>query len=365
MKIKTRLNHADNPAIESSEVCIQLIKKNSYFTAGIFTRSGGDLQRSQGVSYMVQINKYVSRFFVLALLLIMASCAGAKESNTDAPVKTLDLSEYSADSPSRPLHLLFIHHSCGGQLFADKGESSGEKCIYKSLPNGGGLRNLLQDKGYIVHEASYGSVVGDKTDICHWNAKFRDQMDKVLTCRHQDDFFKDGTRNSIIMFKSCFPNSWIEPDGDTTGDPDSCVHTLENYKASYNSLLEYFRMQPDTLFVAVTAPPLVKPGRVRQYIKAVLGKSQEFSVDEAGRRIRVFNDWLKDIEKGWLKGYELNNVVVFDLYDVLTDNGKSNWSLYPSGNGGDSHPNSEGNTKAAARFVPFLNRAVHRAGLSD
>ncbi|HQP57152.1 MAG TPA: SGNH/GDSL hydrolase family protein [Syntrophorhabdus sp.] len=281
-------------------------------------------------------------------------------------IKTLDLSQYSDKGPGDPVHLLFIHHSCGGQLFADKGPEEGENCIYKTHPNGGGLRQLLEENNYIVHEASYGSLIGDKTDICHWNVKFRDHMDKILACRNQDEIFQDHTRNSVVMFKSCFPNSWIESEGRAPGDPDSCKKTMENYKAAYNALLEYFRQQPGTLFVAVTAPPLAKPvlyrkGKLIELAKTISGRPD--TIEKVGPRARAFNNWLKDVEGGWLKGYELDNVVVFDYYDILTENGKSDWAKYPSRDGTDSHPSSEGNRKAAEAFAPLLNRAVHRIGL--
>ncbi|MFH1844019.1 MAG: hypothetical protein ABIF77_12505, partial [bacterium] len=98
----------------------------------------------------------------------------------------------SAPTTDGPFRLLFIHHSCGGQLLADEGEQvggepeSGESCIYESHPNGGGLRRLLTDAGYEVHEASYGSRVGEDTDLGHWSGKFRDQMATILQVDRQD-----------------------------------------------------------------------------------------------------------------------------------------------------------------------------------
>jgi hypothetical protein len=73
---------------------------------------------------------------------------------------------------------------------------------------------------------------------------------------------------------------------------------------------------------------------------------------------------LKSTE-GWLKGYPGVNVVVFDLFDLLTDEGASNFSCYATQDGYDSHPRRAGNQKATRAFVPFLNRAVRRAGLVD
>jgi len=311
------------------------------------------------------IKRYLT--FSIIMLLITACTQNTVTEEKVMTVKTLDLTQYSAEKPKNPLHLLFIHHSCGGQLFADKGPAAGDNCINPTHPNGGGLKSLLEDNNYIVHEASYGSLIGDKTDICHWNTKFRDHMDKILTCKHQDDFFTDGTKNSIIMFKSCYPNSWIISDGAGPGDPDSCDHTTANYKASYNALLEYFSRQPETLFVVVTAPPLVKPGqsmlgKIKRLVKSVLGRV-DGTVNDAGLRARGFNNWLKDLENGWLKDYTLNNIVVFDHYDALTGYGKSNWLIYPTGGGKDSHPSTEGNTISAQDFIPFINKAVKRMGI--
>ena len=55
---------------------------------------------------------------------------------------------------------------------------------------------------------------------------------------------------------------------------------------------------------------------------------------------------------------------MFDYYDILTGKGQSDLCVYPTGDGYDSHPSREGNGKAAAAFVPFLNQAVRRAGLT-
>ncbi len=312
---------------------------------------------------MDALRKKITIFIVFIVISLMTSCIEKHKEEAQMQVTPIDLSKYSSEKPDQPLHLLFIHHSCGGQLFADKGEDVGENCIYQTHPNGGGLRRLLAENNYIVHEASYGSFIGADTDICHWNKKFRDDMDKVLTCKQQDESFEDETRNSIVVFKSCYPNSWLESDGEVPGDPDSCEKTTANYKATYRSLLSYFKEYPQTLFVVMSAPPLVKPvmykrDRLINSVKNILGRSD--TVDKVGLRTREFNNWLKDMEHGWLKEYDLKNVVVFDLYDILTGYGKSNWSMYGSDNGRNSHPSSEGNSLASKEFVVFLNKALNR-----
>jgi hypothetical protein len=82
-------------------------------------------------------------------------------------------------------------------------------------------------------------------------------------------------------------------------------------------------------------------------------------VTQQAKWAREFAAWAASPD-GWLKDYPLKNVIVFDLYDVLTDEGASNVSRYPGEDGTDSHPNRAGNEKVAAAFVPFLNRALHR-----
>ena len=307
------------------------------------------------------IHKMLSVFIVTILLF---SCTEAPDKSEQTGFnhdknKTLDRSSYLETMPDKPLHLLFIHHSVGAQLLADKGPVPKKNLLYKHHPNGGGLRRLLEENNYIVHEATYGSEIGEKTDVCHWNAKFRNQLEKIIITKHQNEYFADNTRNQIVMFKSCYPNSLIKARGDEPGDADSCEKTITNFKAAYNALLSHLSSQPETLFVVLTAPPFAKPAPER----VVTFKDKGFllasdDIENVGRRAREFNNWLKDRESGWLKDYPFKNIAVFDLYDVLTDNGASNWSMYPSREGRDSHPNSEGNTKAAQELIQFLNNAV-------
>ncbi len=307
-------------------------------------------------------------FFITAFVLIAVITGGCTEqdnsSTRESKVKTLDLAHYKDSKPDRMFRLLFIHHSCGGIWLADKGEALEivpNSCLFARHPYGGGLRALLEQNNYEVHEAGYNSVIGDKTDVCDWNAKFRDRMDSILRCDRQDALYSDASKkNQIVMFKSCFPANAIESEGKEPGNPDSPDITTANYKSAYTKLLGYFNAHPDTLFVCVTAPPLVASyaGRFTELKRRL--SDPEKSSKAVGERARRFNNWLKDTEKGWLAGYKLKNVVVYDFYDVLTGYGASNYTLYPTENGRDSHPSAEGNSIAAREFVQFLNRAVNR-----
>jgi len=265
----------------------------------------------------------------------------------------------SEPSSATHLRLLFIHHSCGGELLASPGPPVGENCIRMTSPNGGGLRSRLEQEGYSVHEASYGSVVGEKTDIFDWLPKFRDRMERVLSCDSQDAVYLVSQRNDIVVFKSCFPNNEFTGPGQPPGDATGPELTVWNAKAAYSGLLEEFRKYPQTLFVCVTAPPLApNPEPLwKRLARWVLRRPNRLPA--SGVLAREFNNWLSGAD-GWLKEYSLTNVAVFDLFDLLTDFGQSNLSRYPTCGGRDSHPSREGNAKAANAFVPFLNKVVHQ-----
>jgi hypothetical protein len=279
------------------------------------------------------------------------------------PGPVLDLTAYSAAPPERPLRLLFIHHSCGGQLLAEPGPDKGAHCIYESHPNGGGLRTMLAQEGYDVHEASYDSVVGHDTDLFDWLPKFRARMGDVLACDQQNARYPDGRTNQIVVFKSCFPNNAFVEEGMPPGDPHGPALTLWNARATLTALAQELAKHPDVLFVYVTAPPLAparKEPLAKWIAKRVLGLGDD--PNEAARLARRFDDWVRS-PLGWLREYPHGNVVVFDYYDVLTRGGESDFSAFATNGGTDSHPSAEGNARAAAELVPFLNRAVRRAGL--
>lgn len=299
-------------------------------------------------------------------LTLSSHSKSSRTMEPDIKAHPQDLSTFSDAPPATRLRFLFLHHSCGGELLATLGAADGTNCIYTSHPNGGGLRVLLENSSYEVHEASYGSQLGERTDIFDWPPKFRSQMNQILACDLQDTLLKNGIRNQIVAFKSCFPNNEFESEGVSPGNPAGPELTVWNAKAAYTSLLDEFRKHPDVLFVCVTAPPLAaqtppQPAWKR-LAKRILGRAGH--LEESGPLARRFNNWLADTN-GWLRDYPLKNVVVFDYYDMLTGHGASNFCQYPTGGGYDSHPSSEGNRLAAVAFVPMLNRAVRRAGLGN
>jgi hypothetical protein len=253
----------------------------------------------------------------------------------------------NSNPPDEVVKLVFIHHSTGENWLTD---------------GYGNLGRTLDQNNYFVSDTNYGwgpEAIGDRTDIPNWtewfastnaptymNALFNETEQHSSYTRTLSD---PGGENKIIMFKSCFPNSALE------GSPDDSAGTYEELSVSgakyvYNTILPFFASHPEKLFIVVTAPPLTD---------ATYAKNA-----------RAFNQWLVD---DWLRenNYALNNVAVFDFYNILTSPdahhrvkggqvehilGTQNTEYYPSA---DDHPSVEGSQKATDEFVPMLNVFYH------
>ena len=301
--------------------------------------------------------------FVAGVLLL--PIGGEAFSATNDKASGMDLSIYPQTKPVQPTRLLFIHHSVGGQLLAEPGpDVELASSIHVTHPNGGGLRKLLETEGYNVNEASYGSYIGESTDLFDWLPKFKNDMDRVLRTKFNDSVYTGEEKNQIVLFKSCYPNSRFVGTGSEPGNPDGPELTVWNAKATMLALLDELKKHPNTLFVYFTAPPNAPNFGGELLLKVLIRKAmrkpttREMMSTQASLA-RTFNNWVKSPD-GWLKNYPLKNVAVFDYYDELTDHGESNFSRYPTGKGDDSHPSRQGQQRAASAIVPFLNSALNR-----
>jgi hypothetical protein len=290
-----------------------------------------------------------------------------------SPPLLAHLEALSDAPPSVPLNLLFIHHSVGGQLLADPGAQEdtpdARRSLHRTHPNGGGLRALLAAQGYEIHEASYGSEIGQNTDLFDWLPKFRDSMPRILATRWQDETLVAG-HNHVVAFKSCYPNNAFRPGNalaDARGDARGPHLTLANARATLNALRAELARHPQVLFLYVTAPPLRDDSALepawKSLTKRLLGRPTLARERQAAAALaRQFNTWVT-AEDGWLAGYPQRNIVVFDYFDLLTG-GRSDFLQFASLGGTDNHPHSDAQRGAAPRFVSLLNRAVRRAALS-
>lgn len=222
-----------------------------------------------------------------------------------------------------PTRTVFLHHSVG-----------------RNILYAGGLQRLLIERGMFVSGATYGDEIGQRTDIQDWAPKFRDEMDKILTFKsHPDRYHTDGTRNQIVMFKSCYPNSNIVDDTSAETDAAATVRTLANYQATFTNLKHEMMAQKDTLFVYLTAPPLVEAK----------------TTAENATRARQFNDWLiNEFLVAYRSESPTDNFVVFDLFGFLAGPDNLLKHAYRVEKVADSHPNDEASRLVAEAFVEFL-----------
>ena len=260
--------------------------------------------------------------------------------------------------------LIFIHHSVGNNWL---NHSLNDALLAKDYVD---ERNdvtygtaMSPDAG---RPASLGGTPGNNTNMNHWILWFNDYLAgmKARGCA-------DGA-NRIVMFKSCYPISNIASEGVEPGDPFTSAQTVTNYKSVYRHpdgpgntytqggvvyrpLEDVFAANPDTLFVPVTAPP-------RHYAPS------DATYDAQAQRARAFANWLKG---EWLDGYNtahpgLNNVAVFDLFDVLAypDDHASHPNRLRAeygGQSGDSHPNDTANGDATQVFATAAENFIDAA----
>jgi hypothetical protein len=222
-------------------------------------------------------------------------------------------------------NIVFLHHSVGENLIAQGYVRDGFSAAgyrfwdqdynWKGLHDPGGNRT-----GY-----SY-NVPADNTD-----------PDGLLTIFSQPVFglplntLSGLMQHEVIAFKSCFPASGIASEAQ-----------LEERKAWYLKMREFFDEHPEKLFVVVTQPPL-NPAETNA---------------EAAMRARAFANWLRSDE--FLKGHP--NIVTFDLFDRLAEgNSQSpdfNMLRQDYREGADSHPTRIANEAIGPQFVDSVINAI-------
>jgi hypothetical protein len=242
---------------------------------------------------------------------------------TDTEIGDTDAVPWAGGVGESTVNLVFIHHSCGENWLNE------------------GLCQALNESGYHVADISYGwRAYGDYTDTTDWPTWFTDEVmplvyQEMSAMTAPNAIEPAPGENTIVMFKSCYPNSDVGSD-------------ISDEQAIYDSLLPYFEAHPDKMFVLVTPPPM-----------------QSIS-DPA--KTRELCDWLTDRDTGWLAALSTGNAFVFDFYNVLThpdahhhlaDGVEVHESVpgfdtlyYPSG---DDHPNTQGNLKATEEFIGLLD----------
>jgi hypothetical protein len=301
--------------------------------------------------------------------------------------------------------IIFIHHSVGGRWLAheygglvselNKNNFYVNDITYGWQPSEIGdtwlkkIRNSLFD--LLKYKLSGAYKIGDRTDIgdfYDWfagpdsdsimKAVYRENNETITFGNHSNSSSKyplmnpgESIENEVVMIKPCYPNSLFNGNADdppTASDnpprnfsAESKDHTVGNCKRVFNDILNYFKKRPDKFFVIATGPPRVQ-------------------LPDAGKTTRAFNNWLIH---DWLRenNYSGKNVMVFDLYNVLTSShdwasndagleegnhhrlrdgseqhviqNSNNVLSYPR-DGKDNHPSPAGLKKATHEFVDLF-----------
>lgn len=229
--------------------------------------------------------------------------------------------------PEQTAKLVFVHASVGEHWLAHWLGGRDDMPDYWDISLGGNNYNVRDYSVHNDHEIDIGH------DYCDWYDVFTNEQNLNMLFHHNaveanyDPIDpQDNSGNVIIMIKPCFTQYPIygHPDDLPSGqhgcpwinDPEFGWQkvTVGNVKQVMLDILEVFREHPDKFFVLVTAPP----------------KSED--VMTYGENARAIADWMVN---EWLDGYEVGNVLVFDLFNLLTSNSEGEgdpcqeWTSYP------------------------------------
>ena len=239
---------------------------------------------------------------VVVIGAILAPTVGAGRGLL-APGVPLDV---DPNPPAETPKLVFVHASVGDQWLSHwLGEELGANNYFVSDYS---VHNHLDFPGH---------------DYCSWPVVFGDPQWMNVMLQHNTaeasysrPMPDPGGENTILMIKPCFIQYPItgNPDDEPCADCD-CAPTVAAIKRALIDLLDILAQYPDTFFVLVTAPPKKMDGM------------------EYGENARAIANWMVN---EWLVGYETGNVMVFDLFNVLTSNAEGEgdpcqeWETYPN-----------------------------------
>jgi hypothetical protein len=267
----------------------------------------------------------------MAASLLVAGCGGAEEEKSVAPAQTerplpsaTPVSPSPMAAPTRGADLsrvIFLHHSVGANLIAQ-----------------GDVRQRLTDLGYEFYDHGYNddglvladgtpagrnfNVPDDNTNPDGFAAIFAQPLHDP-----PDNTFSHLMQYSVIAFKSCYPVSNIESDGQLAG-----------YESYYLSIRDRMDQYPNRIFIVVTPPPEIPADTDPQ----------------APARARAFANWLASDE--YLSGHP--NVFTFNFFDLLADPSTNMLRADYQIDEYDAHPNELANQTIGPLFADFIDHSV-------
>ncbi len=244
-------------------------------------------------------------------------------------------------SASRPLKIVFLHHSTGQVVWV----GSTSKIAFK-ITRKGDLGRWISDynrsNNASLQIEALNFPTGEDYEWANYPYDYHNIWVKhagAVPYKGEPTLEMLTTKYDVIIWKHCYPVGDILPD---TGKPDadSAEKRLENYKAQYLNLRDKMRSFPETKFIVWTGAALV----------------EDATTPEQAARTRAFFDWVKSEwdEPG-------DNIFLWDFYELETEGGpylKEEYAKSPT----DSHPRSDFGGRVAPLFGQRIVNVVEGRG---
>ncbi|MBN2562531.1 MAG: hypothetical protein JXQ75_16525 [Phycisphaerae bacterium] len=228
--------------------------------------------------------------------------------------------------------VIFLHHSTGENIW-----NGGVAEWFDAYNSNNGRSYAITERAYPDEPYPWQNYPYDYWNIWvnHAGSVAYEGQDtlEILTSQYE-----------VIVFKHCFPVSFVEPD---SGSPDvsSDVQTMENYQLQYTALRDKLLTYPDNRFLVWTGASLTQT--------AVMdgGGTQEFA-----ERARQFFEWVKTTwdEQG-------DNIFVFDFFELETEGGIYMLDAYAEAPD-NPHPNETFSQTVAPLFAQRVVDVIEGRG---
>jgi hypothetical protein len=223
--------------------------------------------------------------------------------------------------PESTTKLIFVHASIGEAWLSPWG------FLGSSYDNNG--YSLMENNYFVSDYNIHNHPELPGHDYCAWEVVFGDPGWVDVFLNHNalegnyDRIADPGGQNNIVMIKPCGTQYPIygNPDDPPGGEcPEAGTGwTVGQVKQAMLNTLESLRQYPDTFFVLVAAPAICIPGEN--------GCGGDYDPIYHGANARAVASWMVN---DLLDDYDVGNVMVFDLYGVLTSNQEGEGDTCPT-----------------------------------
>jgi len=236
-------------------------------------------------------------------------------------------------------NIIFLHHSTGNNIWDGQQEMMAK--LSKKLEQSTIKKTIkTHDEKYVIEEMFF-----PKAEPYGWNNYPFDYYNIWVKNAGYEPYMEEPTLEMLteeydmIIWKHCFPVSNIKADT-TSGNIDSELKTIPNYKLQYAALKEKMNEFKDTKFLVWTGAAQVE--------------SQ--ITEEEAIRAKDFFSWV-------VNEWDLpdDNIYLWDFRKLETEGGLYLKPAHAQ-NINDSHPNAEFSEKAAQLFAARIIDVIETDG---